>query len=253
LIKLNVFVKYVMFNFLFLFLIDPPVAYSKIKNRSVQYGFCPKVVVDKIVDDLITEFNEKTSLWALKKYLVQKNNNNVSFISDYKIDYKLINNQLNFSFDCFIPFFRVHVYQNISGEFTEINNGILVDNGTLLDPTYEILIKNENKLQKELPVLSITNKYNEMDLKIISKHFQNLSLGFKEKVSEFILNDDKSLIVILSYNEKSLSVFMGKNDWNEKWNSLIKIVQSFSLNEKIPSTINLINKDKVVVKFSTEL
>ena len=52
---------------------------------------------------------------------------------------------------------------------------------------------------------------------------------------------------------KATSVFMGADLWEEKLTKLTKIVGYVSKNKRYPSSINLLNAKKVVVKFSDSI
>jgi len=126
-----------------------------------------------------------------------------------------------------------------------------VDNGDLYDPTYEVLLRDEQKLKQELPYLALPLK--EMD-KNIQRHIAKLVKAFRQRVrdmlSEIILNDNLELTVIMSIQGKPTTVFMGKNEWIGKVNKLEQIVTYMQAKNKIPAIINLTNSKKVVVKFN---
>ncbi|MDC1173862.1 cell division protein FtsQ/DivIB [Bacteriovoracaceae bacterium] len=128
---------------------------------------------------------------------------------------------------------------------------ILVDNGELFDPTYEVLLRTEKKLKGQLPYFALP--VGEIDKNIqkeVSHIVKKMSKNFRKKISEVILNDNKDLTIILSINGGPSSVFIGKEDWDEKVEKLKKIVSYMESKKKMPAIINLTNSKKVVVKFN---
>ena len=154
---------------------------------------------------------------------------------------------LVFKFDCPKPIMKVQIY-NENGE--EFYTSILTEDGKLLDPTYEVLLRAEGKLKGLLPNLAIPLK--AVDAK---KHYeitelvQKLKPELYNKLSELILNDDSELTLILSFNNRPSSVFLGKDYWTKKVGQVSKIYDFMKEKKKIPAVINLTNSKKIVVKF----
>ena len=126
-----------------------------------------------------------------------------------------------------------------------------MDSGRLVDPTYEVLLKGEDKLKHPLPYLAIP--VGEMDHKVqarIAKMVKKMSPSFKQKLSEIILQLDKELTIILSIDQNPSSVFLGDKNWEGKIAKLERVVNFMQEKQRIPTIINLTNSDKVVVKFN---
>ena len=143
---------------------------------------------------------------------------------------------------------KVQIYRKDSADSYE---AILVDNGQLFDPTYEVLLRAEKKLTHDLPYLSMPVGEMEDNIQIdVTNLVKEMRPGLRSKLSEVILNDSKELTIILSINGHPSSVFMGLGEWSDKLVKLDKIVNYMELKEKIPAIINLTNSKKVVVKFN---
>jgi hypothetical protein len=61
------------------------------------------------------------------------------------------------------------------------------------------------------------------------------------------------LTIIFALGGKATSVFMGGDLWEEKLLKLKKIVGYVGKNKRYPTSINLVNSKKVVVKFSDKI
>lgn len=184
----------------------------------------------------------------MKVKIVKEKLKDKYFISDYKINYDPLRDQLNFKFGCPEPLMKVQIFKKGGLESYE---AILVETGELFDPTYEVLLRAENKLSKPLPFLALPVE--EMDQKM-QKDVANLVMKMHYKVrrrlSEVILDENKELTMILSSKNRASSVFLGKEDWNGKLKKLEKIVSYMGKKRKVPTIINLTNAKKVVVKFN---
>ena len=142
---------------------------------------------------------------------------------------------------------KVQIYKDNGDEFY---TSILVDNGKLFDPTYEVLLRGSNKLKGKLPSLampvSLINKEKHHEVTdLIKKLNKNIAQG----LSEMILNADGDLTMILSINDRPSSVFIGKEYWSEKVDKLVKVIDFMKTKKTIPAVINLTNSKKIVVKF----
>ncbi len=133
----------------------------------------------------------------------------------------------------------------------ESYNAILVDNGELFDPTYEVLLRTEKKLEADLPYLALpVDEIDKEGQKKITFLIKDMGKEFRKKLAEVIFTDEKSLTIILSINGHSSTAFMGKNEWDEKVEKLKSIIRYMESKKKVPAIINLTNLKKVVVKFS---
>ncbi len=144
---------------------------------------------------------------------------------------------------------KVQVYRENG---LESYDAILVSTGDLYDPTYEVMLKNEKKLTKELPFLALP--VDEMKDDKLQKKISRLVKGMKNRVkkhlSEIILDKSAELTIILSINGFPASVFLGISNWKDKLVKLDKIIGYMISKRKIPAIINMTNSKKVVVKFN---
>ncbi|MCK6595109.1 MAG: cell division protein FtsQ, partial [Bacteriovoracaceae bacterium] len=210
-------------------------------------GQCPNRPAGNMALSVMETFEQTGSLRDVKKKIVQEKWNEKYFVSDYKISYDPYSKILNLNFECPKPLMKVQIYKANGIDSYE---AVLVDNGELYDPTYEVLLRSENKLTGNLPYLALP--VGEMENKTqveITQLVKSLREELRKKLSEIILNDQKELTVILSINGYPSSVFLGLDEWSEKITKLDKIVNFLETKEKIPAVINLTNSKKVVVKF----
>lgn len=212
------------------------------------FGSCPTRNAGALTLLLVNEFNKTHSLWALKKRIVNENLEKKHFLSGYQILFDPLQKNLKFNFTCPAPLMRVQIYKDLS---QELYDGILVDNGDLFDPTYEVLLKSEKEVFHDLPFLALPYNYNSKVLqKQIASLMNSLPMPFRKKISEIIVGEDKSLTIILSLEGHPSSAFLGFDLWEEKGKILQKIIPYLEKKKKVPSTVNLTNSKKVVVKFS---
>lgn len=210
-------------------------------------GQCPNRPAGNMALSVMKTFEQTGSLRDVKKKIVQEKWQEKYFVSDYKISYDPYSKILNLNFECPKPLMKVQIYK-VNG--IDSYEAVLVDNGELYDPTYEVLLRSENKLTGNLPYLALP--VGEMENKTqveITQLVKSLREELRKKLSEIILNDQKELTVILSINGYPSSVFLGLDEWSEKITKLDKIVNFLETKEKIPAVINLTNSKKVVVKF----
>lgn len=210
-------------------------------------GKCPTRPAGTMALLVVKAFEQSHSLRDVKLKIIDEKWSDKYFVSDYKIQYDPYSKVLNLNFNCPEPLMKVQIYKNNGADSYE---AILVDNGQLLDPTYEALLRSEKKLTHDLPYLAIP--IGEMEDKIqsdITNLIKEMRPGLRHKLSEVILNDNKELTIILSISGHPSSVFMGPDEWTEKILKLDRIVNYMELKEKIPAVINLTNSKKVVVKF----
>lgn len=183
----------------------------------------------------------------LKREIIKEKIRENHFISEYKISFDPWDNYLKFNFECPKPLMKVQIYKENGLENYE---AILVEDGELYDPTYEVILRSENKLTETLPhlALPVTKIGNDLRKKL-SKVVKDLQIDFRRKISEAIINDNNEMTLILSLSGHPSSVFLGPNDWDEKIEKLQKIVNYMELKKKVPAVINMANAKKVVVKF----
>jgi len=224
-----------------------PKAKQELRKRT-SFGKCPSRAAGTLTLQLIKAFEKNNSLRDVKVKIVKEKLAEKHFISKYRISYDPLKKFLNFNFDCPEPLMKVQIYKNNG---LEAYDAILVDNGKLYDPTYEVLLRGEHKLSHDLPFLALPvgdmeNKFQEQ----ITSLVKGMGPKFRKKLSEVILNESKELTIILSVKGHPSSVFLGDVSWTEKVGKLRKIIKYMEGKGKIPAIINLTNLEKVVVKFN---
>lgn len=227
--------------------IGPSEKFTEELSYRSSLGLCPARPAGNMALQVMKTFEQTGSLREVKKRMLQEKWQEKYFVSDYKINYDPYSKILNLNFDCPVPLMRVQIYKANGIDSYE---AVLVDNGELYDPTYEVLLRSEDKLSGDLPYLALP--VGEMEKKTqveITQLVKGLRVELRKKLSEIILNDQKELTVILSINGYPSSVFLGLDEWSEKITKLDKIVNFLETKEKIPAVINLTNSKKVVVKF----
>ncbi len=212
------------------------------------FGQCPSKVVGRLTLTLIREFEKRNSLFDVKKKIVDDKLEEKYYLSSYQINYDPLQKMIKFNFDCPKALMKVQIYKKDGDEFY---TAVLVDNGKLYDPTYEVMLRAEKKIKGKLPHLALPadliNSNLHMKLTSLLNQFGD---NFVNKVSEVILNEKKELTIIMSIGRKPSSAFLGKDFWEEKVFKLTEIVEYMGKKKTIPAVINLTNAKKVVVKFS---
>jgi len=226
--------------------------FSKKSEKLVKYrtsfGSCPSRVAGSLVLKLVKQFEKNFSLKDVKELILLDKLEEKHYVSSYKIDYDPLSKLLDLRFDCPKPLMKVQIYKKNGLESYE---AILVESGKLFDPTYEVLLRAEKKLQHELPYLAIpVGKMGESLRKDIATLVNGMPRPIRVNLSEIILNSEKELTVILSISGHPSSVFLGNDKWPVKMDRLYKIVNYMSKKSRVPAIINLTNSEKVVVKFN---
>ncbi len=221
-------------------------------NQSINYktyfGKCPSRVAGKLTLNLVKTFEKTKSLKSLKDKIIEEKLDEKHFLSKYNISYNPLTKLLKFSYDCPNPLMKVQIYKENE---IESYSAILVDNGQLFDPNYEILLRSDKKLKTDLPSLALpVGRINEDLQQTITKLVNSMSENLKGMLSEVIVNEDNELTVILSLRSRPSSAFFGQESWSEKVYKLEKIIAEMKERKRYPSIINLSDSKKVVVKFS---
>lgn len=220
---------------------------SKKIDYRTYFGECPTNATGKLTLELVKKFEEEKSLKAVKKLIVKNKLADKHFLSEYQISYDPIKDSIKFKYNCPAPLMKVQIYKENGDEFY---TAILADNGKLLDPTYEVLLRSEKLLTGKLPHLAIPVK--ALDSKLhedITRLVSKMDYSFRKKISEVIINENDELTIILSVQNRPSSAFLGKNYWSEKVGKLKEIISFMKKKKRIPTVINLTNTKKVVVKF----
>ncbi len=211
------------------------------------FGNCPSRSVGTVTLGLVKEFEKKQSLRDIKAMIVENKLQEKYFFVDYRIKYDYFNKELHFSYICPKALLKVQIYNS---KYEDNYQAVLVQNGKLFDPTYEVLLKEEGKIDHDLPLLALPNgSLDPKMLKRISTLMEKVKAGYYRKISELIINKDEGLTMILSVKNSPSSIFFGKKDWVKKLVKLQKIISYMEAKSKIPSIINLTNDKKIVVKF----
>lgn len=222
---------------------------QKLKYHT-SFGKCPSEVAGKLSLKLSKIFSDSSSLADLKKNIINEKLEERYFLSKYKIQFNPIKNKLYVKLDCPEVIVKVHLVKEGG---LEGYDALLMSDGQLFDATYEVLLNSQNKKRQSLPYLSIPVGYsaNKKQMKKISSLIQLLKKDFRKKyLSEIILSDDKSLLLVLSSGKKPTTVFFGKNLWSEKIIKVQKVFNYMKKKQKSPSIVNLTNLKKIVVKFN---
>jgi hypothetical protein len=226
-------------------------AVGKKINYKTNFGHCPSRTAGQLAMRLIKKFEEKKSLREVKKDILGSDLISTYFISDYKINFDPLRNALKFNFKCPRPLMKVQVYKENGLDSYE---AILVENGQLFDPTYEVLLRSDRKLKKDLPFLALpVGTVKDRVEENITDLVKRMGPRFREKVSEVILDDKGEATVILSLKGNPSSVFLGKDEWVDKVDKLKRIISAMEKRRKYPAIINITNAKKVVVKFNTNI
>lgn len=237
--------------FVFLFQ-DGVTSQAPLKKHQIKYrthfGSCPSRAVGTLALRLIKVFEKKQSLREVKRVIVEEKLKEKHFLSSYKVNYSPLKKYLEFKFDCPRPLMKVQIYKKNGLDSYE---AILVENGRLFDPTYEVLLRAEKKLKRDLPFLALPVGDLDKDVQEeITRLIKDMGPTFRKKLSEVILDEKGELTVILSLQGNPSSVFLGNTSWLHKAQKLKRIVNYMEKKRKIPAIINLTNSDKVVVKFN---
>lgn len=221
-----------------------------IKYRSF-FGECPSKSSGLFTMIIMKEFEKKHSLKDVKERILNEKLDEKHFLSNYRISYNPVLKSLRINLECPEPLAKVQVYKS-NGE--EHYSAILGSNAKLYEPGYEILMKAEKKLAHTLPLLAISMVQIEGDAPTtLASFIKKMEVGLRDRVSEIILNKSNDLTIVFALGGKATSVFMGADLWEEKLGKLSKVIGYVTQNKRFPTSINLINAKKVVVKFSDNI
>lgn len=227
-------------------------AAKKEKNTEIKYrtffGQCPSRTAGTLTLKLVKEFEKEKSLKDVKEVILKEKLKEKHFIANYQIKYDPLKDLLKFRFDCPRPLTKVQVYKDGGLDSYE---AILVEDGELYDPTYEVILREEKKLKSNLPNLAIPVKLIDKAKRIeLTELIEDLGPELMKMTSEIILDNSNKLTIILSIHGSPTSTFFGDEQWSEKVKKLQRIVGHMRNKKKIPAVINMTNLKKVVVRFS---
>ena len=223
------------------------------KNIKYQtyFGECPAKSSSMLSLIIMKEFEKAQSLKDVKEKILSEKLDEKFFLSEYRISFNPIRKKLRINLNCPEPLVKVQVYK-ANGE--EHYSAILGSNAKLYEPQYENLMKAENKLAYNLPLLAISTEQLEGSAPTeIADFIKKMELDLRKQVSEIIINKNNDLTIVFGLGGKATSVFLGTDLWEEKLTKLTKIVGYVMKNKRYPSSINLVNAKKVVVKFSDKI
>lgn len=217
-------------------------------NYRTYFGECPSKSSGMLTLILMKEFEKSHSLKDVKEKMINEKLDEKYFLSNYRISYNPVIKTLRIQLDCPEPLAKVQVYK-ANGE--EHYSAILGDNAKMYEPHYENLMKAEKRLTHHLPLLAITTEQLEGNAPTdVAAFIKKMEVDLRKQISEIIISKNNELTIIFALGGKATSVFMGADLWEEKLTKLAKIVGYVGKNKRYPSSINLVNSKKVVVKFS---
>lgn len=225
------------------------------RQKDVKYrtyiGECPSKSSGMFGIIVMKEFEKNHSLREVKEKILKEKLDEKFFLSNYKISYNPVIKTLKIRLQCPEPLAKVQVYKS-NGE--EHYSAILGENARLYEPQYENLMKAEKKIRANLPLLALTMDQIEGDAPmVLSRFIKAMDGDLRRTISEMIINKNNELTIVFSLGGKATSVFMGAELWEEKLTKLTKIVGFVKESKRYPSSINLVNAKKVVVKFSDKI
>ncbi len=228
---------------------------STFTQKNIKYrtfiGECPSKSSGMLALLVMKEFEKSHSLKDVKEKIIKEKLDEKFFLSDYRMSFNPVIKSLRIHLECPEPLAKVQVYKS-NGE--EHYSAILADNSKMYDPGYEILMKAEKKLSYNLPLLAISMEQIESDAPTLISHLIKLmEKDLRHQISEIIINKNNELTIVFAMGGKATSVFMGAELWEEKLTKLTKIVGYITKSKRYPSSINLVNAKKVVVKFSDKI
>lgn len=220
-------------------------------NYRTYFGECPSKSSGMLTLILMKEFEKSHSLKDVKEKMINEKLDEKYFLSNYRISYNPVIKTLRIQLDCPEPLAKVQVYKP-NGE--EHYSAILGDNAKMYEPHYENLMKAEKRLNHHLPLLAITTEQLEGSAPTdVAAFIKKMEVDLRKQISEIIISKNNELTIIFALGGKATSVFMGADLWEEKLTKLTKVVGYVSKSKRFPSSINLVNSKKVVVKFSDKI
>lgn len=220
-------------------------------NYRTYFGECPSKSSGMLTLILMKEFEKAQSLKDVKEKILNEKLDEKYFLSDYRISYNPVIRTLRINFECPEPLAKVQVYKP-NGE--EHYSAILGENAKMYEPQYENLMKEEKRLTHHLPLLAISmNQLEGSAPTDLANFIKKMEVDLRKQISEIIVSKNNDLTIIFALGGKATSVFMGAELWEEKLTKLAKIVGYVGKNKRYPTSINLVNSKKVVVKFSDKI
>jgi len=246
-------------SLVFILILFPSIVLSSVPERFTQknvnyrtyFGDCPSKSSGMITLILMKEFEKNHSLKEVKEKILSEKLDEKFFLSDYRISYNPVVKTLRIHFECPEPLAKVQVYRT-NGQ--EHYSAILASNARMYEPQYENLMRAEKKLNHSLPLMAISMDLLEGSAPTeLANFIKKIDIDLRKQISEIILSKNSELTIIFALGGKATSVFMGADLWEDKLSKLTKIVGYVGKNSRFPTSINLVNSKKVVVKFSDKI
>ncbi len=232
-----------------LILVHPPIIMASVNVNLQEVSHCPIRTGTKFKSFVTLSFSKKPSLWDLKKEIIESSMDKNLFISKYEIDYSPMYKKIDIKIECPRPFMKLQVYKNSQNKNSLQSSSILVEGGMLYDTTYEAFLREDKKLLSDLVYFNSDKELSKEYLVNVISFYKKLPFNFKDRISEFFVNSEGDLIVILSVELKPVSILFGLDNWSEKLNSALRVLNSLERKNKVPRMMNLSNPKKVIVKF----
>lgn len=214
-------------------------------------GSCPSKSSGMFAMTVMKEFEKSHSLKEVKEKIINEKLDEKYFLADYRINYNPVLKTLKLNLECPEPVAKIQVYK-ANGE--EQYSAILGDNARLYEPGFENLMRAEKKLNNNLPLLALSlDQINGDAPTDVANFIKLMERELRNQISEILINKNNELTIVFALDRKATSVFMGADLWEEKLAKLSKIIGYVSKNKRYPSSINLVNAKKVVVKFSDNI
>ena len=226
--------------------------FSKTETKYVIHsGQCPKIHVGKLALSIIKSYDEGKSLLAIKEQMLAEGLVEKYFLKDFHILLNPISKEFQFQFECPRPLLKAQIYDR---KLKKSYLGVLGDHGEMMDPSFEVTLRQEKMLDNKLPFMAINwdDLVAKKQIKIV-KLLDLFSAKLKSNLSEVILNSEDELTLILKSKSKGVSVFMGDDAWDLKLDKLTKVLNHFEKLDRMPTLVNLASVKKVVVKFDANL
>jgi hypothetical protein len=233
-------------SLLVFFLILPALSRATVPDQFTQknityrttFGYCPSKSSGLLTLLLMKEFEKNHSLKDVKEKILAEKLDEKYFLSDYRISYNPVVKRLRLHLECPEPLAKVQVYKP-NGQ--EHYSAILADNARMYEPQYENLMRAEKKLAHPLPLLAISMEQLEARAPVDLANFvKKMDRDLRKQISEIIVSKNNDLTIIFALGGKKLT-------------KLTKIVGYVGKNRRFPTSINLVNSKKVVVKFSDKI
>lgn len=220
-------------------------------NYRTYFGECPSKSSGMLSLIIMKQFEKAHSLKDVKEKILSEKLDEKYFLSDYRISYNPVIKTLRIQLECPEPLAKVQIYKSNGDEHYA---AILGANAKLYEPHYENLMKAEKKLIHNLPLLAISTEQLESSAPTaLASFIKMMEIDLRKQISEIILSKNSELTIVFALGGKATSVFMGTDLWEEKITKLSKIVGYVTKNKRFPTSINLMNSKKVVVKFSDKI